>query len=179
MNQGDSPKRVAPVATERGTQVAEVTARPEDLSLSRRLAYGILRLSLGLNMFIHGAGRIHTGVHDFVSRAEKLFVDNVLPMSLVHLFLTTLPAIEAAVGFLLIFGLWTRWALTAEGLVLTALLFGTALRADFVAANANTPSAVGLVSQQMVYLLTFYALLAMIHDNYFSLDTLLARRRRN
>jgi len=178
VNQSELSNRIEPVATERGTEVEAIVSRAGEPSLGRRWAHGILRLSLGLNMFIHGAGRVHTGVGNFASRTEKLFVDNVLPMWFVHSFLISLPAIEVVIGLLLIFGLWTRWALIAEGLLLTALLFGTALRADIVV-NANNPAAATLVSQQMIYLLTFYVLLAMITDNYFSLDTLIARRRKN
>lgn len=178
MNQGDASTRIAVVSGEQEAEFDETAYRARELSLSRRLAYGILRLSLGINMFIHGAGRVHTGVEAFASRAAKPFADNVLPMSLVHLFLVSLPAIEIVIGILLIFGLWTLWGLGAEGLLLTVLLFGTALRADFVV-NAGNPAAVTLVSQQMIYLLTFYALLAMMRYNHFSIDTLIARRRKS
>jgi thiosulfate dehydrogenase [quinone] large subunit len=38
---------------------------------------------------------------------------------------------EAATGFLLIIGLWTRWALIIGALAMAALVFGTALRSDW------------------------------------------------
>ena len=154
--------------TGRASKDEESLNGPGALPLDRRLAYLVLRLSPGINMFIHGGGRIYKGVHNFVSVTEKLFVDTVLPMWLVHDFLTILPYIEAVIGALLILGLWTRWALTAEGLMLIVLVFGTGLRPDWT-----------VVSIQMVYLLTLYVLLAMRQDDHYSLDTLLARPRRN
>ena len=176
MSPVQSVNQMEDVTTE-SAEIEQTGYQPRSLSLSRRLAYGILRLSLGMNMFIHGAGRVHTGVGAFAARAEQPFVGNVLPMAWVHLFLVCLPAIEIAIGLLLTLGLWTLWSLTAEGLLLTVLLFGTALRADFIV-NAGNPAAVTLVSQQMIYLLTFYVLLAAMRYNYFSMDVLFSRRRK-
>lgn len=150
---------------------------PSDLaapSRSRQWAYLILRLSLGLNMFIHGTGRMYQGLHNWVATTEKLFIGNILPMWLVHGFLTILPFMEAAIGVLLVLGLWTHWALVWEGFVLIILVFGMGLRADFVAQPSNASA---VVAQQMIYLLTFYVLLATIDYNCFSLDTVLATRR--
>lgn len=143
---------------------------------SRQWAYFILRLSLGINMFIHGTGRLYQGLHNWVATTEKLFIGNILPMWLVHGFLTILPFMEAAIGVLLVLGLWTHWALVWEGFVMIILVFGMGLRADFVTQVSNAST---IVAQQMIYLLTFYVLLAMINYNRFSLDTLLAARRKD
>ena len=96
-----------------------------------------------------------------------MFVGNLLPMSWVHVFLTVLPYFEGVLGVLLLLGLWSRWALTAEGLLVTVLLFGTALRSDWT-----------VVSHQMIYLLFVFILLAVEEYDYFSVDAFLARRRR-
>jgi thiosulfate dehydrogenase (quinone) large subunit len=156
---------------------SDLTQQPEPTatSRSRQWAYFILRVSLGINMFVHGTGRMYQGVHNWVATTEKLFIGNILPMWLVHGFLTILPFMEAAIGVLLVLGLWTHWALVWEGFVLIVLLFGMGLRADFAA----IPTAGAVVARQMVYLLTFYVLLAMINYNRFSLDTLFAARRRD
>jgi hypothetical protein len=58
-------------------------------------------------------------------------------------------------------GLFTRWALTLGGLLITALIFGTALRSDW--------TTVGI---QMIYAITYYLLLLNRVDNAFSLDAL-------
>ena len=96
-----------------------------------------------------------------------MFVGNLLPMSWVHNFLTYLPYLEGVLGVLLLLGLWSRWALTVEGLLVTVLLFGTALRSDWT-----------VVSHQMIYILFVFILLAVEQYDYFSVDSFLARRRR-
>jgi thiosulfate dehydrogenase [quinone] large subunit len=76
-----------------------------------------------------------------------------------------LPFAEVIVGFSLTLGILTRWGLTLGGLLMTALVFGTALRSDW--------TTVGI---QMIYALSYYLLLANLAENYFSLDTLLRRQ---
>jgi thiosulfate dehydrogenase [quinone] large subunit len=65
-------------------------------------------------------------------------------------------------GTLITVGLFTRWALTLGGLLITALIFGTALRSDW--------ATVGI---QMIYSITYYLLLVNRTDNRFSVDALL------
>jgi thiosulfate dehydrogenase [quinone] large subunit len=137
-----------------------------DNSLGRALGYFILRLSLGVDMLMHYVVRTWGVSQDFVPVTEKMFVGNLLPMSWVHFFLTYLPYFEGLLGVLLILGLWSRWAVTAEGLLVTVLLFGTALRSDWT-----------VVSHQMIYLLFVFLLLAVEDWDYFSVDAWWARRR--
>jgi thiosulfate dehydrogenase [quinone] large subunit len=85
---------------------------------------------------------------------------------LVHAFLMVLPFAEFILGGLITLGLFTRWALTLGGLLITALVFGTALRNDW--------PTVGI---QMIYAITYYILLANRADNGFSLDALFRRGR--
>jgi thiosulfate dehydrogenase [quinone] large subunit len=66
---------------------------------------------------------------------------------------------------LLIVGLWTRWTLVAGGLLMAALVFGTALRSDWEA-----------LSTQMLYAIIYYLLLAARTDDYFALETLRTKR---
>jgi thiosulfate dehydrogenase [quinone] large subunit len=136
-------------------------------SLDRRLAYGVFRLTLGVNILIHGAGRIFgSGAGAFAGKMGSEFAGTPLPYALVHGFLVVLPFVEAIVGVSIALGLLTRWGLTLGGLLITALVFGTALRSDW--------ATIGI---QMVYALTYYLLLANLADNYFSLDTVLERLR--
>lgn len=144
-------------------------ARPaRDNSLGRALGYFILRLSLGVDMLMHLVVREWGVSQDFVPVTEKMFVGNLLPMSGVHFFLTYLPYFEGLLGVLLIVGLWSRWAIFAEGLLVTVLLFGTAIRSDWT-----------VVSHQMIYLLFVFFLLAVEDWDYFSVDAWFGRRRRN
>jgi thiosulfate dehydrogenase [quinone] large subunit len=135
-------------------------------SLDRRLAYGIFRLTLGLNILIHGVGRFFgSGTGAFATKAGSDFISTPLPHNLVYSFLLVLPFAEAIVGFSLTFGILTRWGLTLGGLLITALVFGTALRSDW--------TTVGI---QMIYAVIYYLLLANLAENYFSLDTLLRKQ---
>ena len=168
MNPVGSQERIESSATDRGTAIERYAGRSGDHSLGRALGYFILRLSLGVDMLMHYVVRTWGISQDFVPVTEKMFVGNLLPMSWVHVFLTVLPYFEGLLGVLLVLGLWSRWALTAEGLLVTVLLFGTALRSDWT-----------VVSHQMIYLLFVFILLAVEQYDYFSLDAFLVRRRRN
>ncbi len=137
-----------------------------DPSLDRRLAYGIFRVTLGVNITTHGAVRIlGPGAGAFATKMAGEFAGTMLPYGFVHLFLMTLTFAEAILGALIFLGLLTRWALALGGLLMAGLVFGTALRSDW-----NT------VSIQMIYAITYFLLFTNLADNYFSLDTLLWRR---
>jgi thiosulfate dehydrogenase [quinone] large subunit len=166
MNPVGSQERMESSAPERGARIERYAGRTGDNSLGRSLAYFILRLSLGVDMLMHYVVRTWGISKDFVPVTEKEFVGNLLPMSWVHVFLTVLPYFEGVLGVLLILGLLSRWAITAEGLLVTVLLFGTALRSDWT-----------VVSHQMIYLLFVFILLAVEDYDYFSVDSFLARRR--
>jgi thiosulfate dehydrogenase [quinone] large subunit len=72
-----------------------------------------------------------------------------------------LPFAQTAIGLLLTLGLWTRFALVSGGLVMSALVFGTALR--------NDGSGLGIL---MLYAAIYYLLLAGRTYNRFSIDRL-------
>ena len=166
MNPVGSQERIESSASESGTRVEKFAGRSGDHSLGRALGYLILRLALGVDMLMHYVVRTWGISKDFVPVTEKMFVGNLLPMSWVHVFLTVLPYFEGLLGVLLLLGFLSRWALTAEGLLVTVLLFGTALRSDWT-----------VVSHQMIYILFVFILLAVEQYDYFSVDALLARRR--
>src|ERR1700730_10577074 len=168
MNPVHSQERIESSTSERETSIGRYTRRIGDHSLGRALGYFILRLSLGVDMVMHYVVRQWGISQDFVPVTEKMFVGNLLPMSWVHVFLTILPYFEGLLGVLLVLGLLSRWALTAEGLLVTVLLFGTALRSDWT-----------VVSHQMIYLLFVFILLAVEDYDYFSIDAFLTRRQRH
>ena len=139
--------------------------------LDRKLAYIVFRISLGINLLIHGASRfLGPGVGEFASKTTTEFIGTPLPTGLVRAFLAVLPFAEFILGNLITLGLFTRLALIFGGLLITALIFGTALRNDW--------TTVGI---QMIYAITYYLLLLNRADNAFSLDTLLRvdHRRRD
>ena len=137
-----------------------------DSESDHAIAYGLFRFTLGINILIHGFVRLYAGVEKFAASTEPHFAETPLPAPLVHVFLITLPFIEMIIGALLTVGLWTRWALLAGGLLMAALVFGTALRSDWTT-----------VSEQMIYVIAYYLLLVARRHNRFSLDGMLNRRR--
>jgi thiosulfate dehydrogenase [quinone] large subunit len=141
--------------TERG----ETEAR-----LDRQLAYGILRLTLGINILVHGLVRLPQ-LASFAGGLVQAFAKTPLPPQVVRLFAFVLPFAETFVGLLLTLGLWRRLALVGGGLLIIALVFGTALRSDW--------DTLGI---QMIYAAIYYLLLVSRTYDRFSVDYL---RRRN
>jgi uncharacterized membrane protein YphA (DoxX/SURF4 family) len=150
----------------RGMPEGRRQAEPQDSRalLDRRLAYLLLRLTLGINILLHGAVRL-PALGAFAAGMVQQFADTPLPAMAVRLFGLVLPFMETAIGLLLIVGLWTRWTLVAGGLLIVALVFGTALRSDW--------ETLGI---QMLYAIIYYLLLAARTYNYFALDTLRTKR---
>jgi len=85
----------------------------------RKLAYGVFRLTLGINILIHGVGRIFgPGTGSFAAKTANEFADTPLPQGLIHVFLMVLPFLETILGTFITLGLLTRWALTLGGLLI-------------------------------------------------------------
>jgi thiosulfate dehydrogenase [quinone] large subunit len=123
-----------------------------------------LRLTLGVNIFLHGFVRLWSGLNAFADSLVPMFAGTPLPAEAVRGFAYALPFAEVLVGALLTLGLWVRYALAAGGLVIAALVFGTALRSDW--------ETLGI---QMVYALVYYLLLANVGQDAYGLDALLGR----
>jgi thiosulfate dehydrogenase [quinone] large subunit len=138
----------------------------ENNLFDKHLAYFALRLTLGVNIFLHGAIRVFwTGTNQFVENTVKQFAESPLPEFSVRAFAYTIPFSEILLGLLLILGLWTRWALFFGGLLMTALVFGTATRSDW---NA--------LGTQMIYAAIYYLLLIHRHFDFYSLDRLIFKK---
>lgn len=125
------------------------------------LAYLLFRLAVGMSMAIHGLIRVVHGPGQFAAELAKRFAASPLPAGLVHLFGLYLVWFEAAVGILLLLGLFTALAAAAGALEMITLIFGSAVLQDWT-----------LVMLQLFYALLFYILLLKIEDNRYSLDWL-------
>lgn len=134
-----------------------------EVLFDRRLAYGVIRFTLGLNILMHGAVRLAI-LGAFVAGVVSQFAQTPLPMFAVKEFAYGLPFVEGLLGLMLVFGWGTRLALLLGSLVMAALVFGTALRSDW---NA--------LAIQMLYLVIYAALLAFREYNSYSLDALMHR----
>jgi thiosulfate dehydrogenase (quinone) large subunit len=136
-----------------------------EIKLDRALACFFLRITLGLNMTLHGITRIFIGgVTQFVNATLTQFQNTVLPASQVRVFATVLPYAELLIGVLLLAGLWTRWALSAGALLMMALVFGTALRSEW-----------NILFLQMFYSFLYFVLLMCRQYDSFSVDRLLRK----
>ena len=129
----------------------------------RRLAYGILRFTLGLNILLHGLTRIGT-LSGFADGLVEGFADTILPAAVVHVSAYVIVFAEVVIGALLTVGYRTRGALVAGGLLMAALVFGTALRQEW-----------GTLGTQMLYALIYFVLLYAREYDHYSLDRRLRR----
>lgn len=125
----------------------------------RQWAYFTLRLTLGVNFFMHGLTRVVSGIGFFAEKASGGFDDTPLPAPLVHGFLVVLPVIELIIGTLMVLGLFTRYALIAGALLITVLTFGTTARQDW-----------GTAGSQLVYAIAFFILLFALDYNRLCID---------
>lgn len=132
---------------------------------NRCYAYLLLRAMLGVNLAVHGLSRILAGPGAFAGTLVHSFQGTVLPAALVRAFAMQLPWSEAAVGLLILLGLFRLPALLAGGAMLVALTLGSTLRQDWESAGL-----------QLIYALVYAALLAFLRYDRFALDLALWRR---
>lgn len=128
-------------------------------SSDQRLAYALLRMVVGLNLMMHGVGRMIAGTDTFAAHLVGQFAHTPLPSWTIWGFGMVLPAIEALIGLLLLLGLRTRAALVAASLLIMVLTFGSGLAQNWAAAGL-----------QLTYALVYSALLFLLRYNGWSLD---------
>lgn len=124
----------------------------------RALAHVVLRLTLGVNLAVHGLVRLPK-LTAFADGLKGAFAETPLPGDLVWAFAVALVVAEAVVGALLVLGLFSRWTLVAGGLLMTSLVFGTALREDWAT-----------LGTQMLYALIYYVALRDLRHDRYSVD---------
>jgi thiosulfate dehydrogenase [quinone] large subunit len=132
-------------------------------TMDRQLAYGLLRLILGMNILIHGVSRLYMGVKNFAQTLVPLFVKTPLPPGAVYAYASALPFVEAMIGLCVLLGFGSRYAYVCGLLLIASLTFGAALRQDWDSAGL-----------QLIYALLYAILLASREYNVISLDGWLA-----
>ena len=124
------------------------------------LAYGLFRLTFGINIMMRGIVRIYHGLPGFQTYMLTQFKDvPEMPPAFLTAFATVLPFVETLIGLCIVLGFQTRIALIAGSLMITALTFGTMLRQDFTIAWL-----------QLDYAIAFFILIALRSWNLISLD---------
>ncbi len=156
------PYRIVGIGQSEGTRGdMEAASTTND----ERLAYALLRATLGLNLLMHGVSRSLSGTGEFAAKLVMQFEHAPLPAWSVWVFGLTLPSIEAILGLLLLLGLRTRAAIIAGSLLILLLTFGSALIQDWSAAG-----------MQLTYAVVYSVLLFLRRYNGWSID---AWRSRN
>jgi thiosulfate dehydrogenase [quinone] large subunit len=124
-----------------------------------RLGYALLRVVLGVNLLMHGVGRMLMGLGQFGFKLQPQFAHSPLPSWAVWSFGAALPGIECLLGALILVGLRTRAALIAAGMLMVVLTFGSGLIQDFTAAGT-----------QLMYAAIIAALVALVRFDGWSMD---------
>ncbi|MDF7812073.1 MauE/DoxX family redox-associated membrane protein [Hymenobacter sp. YC55] len=122
------------------------------------LAFVLGRLLVGVAFLAHFLVRLPK-LAAFQAGIVKQFAVSMLPEVLVRPFAAVLPFVEGGIGLLLIIGLFTRPALAAAMLLMTALVFGSSMLEQW-----------DTVGTQLVYGLFLFALLLHCHHNRLCLD---------
>jgi thiosulfate dehydrogenase (quinone) large subunit len=131
------------------------------------LGYTVLRLALGIDIAMHGISRFIVGLDRFAQPTIREFAHTVLPAALVTPMVYTIPFVETVAGVLILFGLWTRYALLLNALLMLVLIFGTCVRQDWM-----------VLSTQIPYPIIIFLLLFLRRYNMLSLDGWIARAQR-
>jgi|HubBroStandDraft_6_1064221.scaffolds.fasta_scaffold02188_4 thiosulfate dehydrogenase [quinone] large subunit len=125
------------------------------------IAYSLLRITFGANIFLHGVMRLTEGHAAFLAYITKQMQGAPVPSWFLAPFSYALPYLEGSVGLLLLVGLFTRNALIAGTLVILLLQIGSCLAQNWAVAG-----------DQLVYALSFFILLSFINRNRWCIDGL-------
>jgi thiosulfate dehydrogenase [quinone] large subunit len=123
------------------------------------IAYLLLRLTLGANIFLHGFSRLIGDHAAFAAYLDKQMHNAPLPGFLIHGVGVVLPWCEGIVGLLMILGLWTSVALMAGSLLMLTLQIGICLAQNWDVAGV-----------QLIYVLLYFVLLTYSERNRWSVD---------
>jgi thiosulfate dehydrogenase [quinone] large subunit len=121
------------------------------------LAHALLRVGLGINLFMHGFSRI-LNLAAFVEHTRTMFAKTWLPLPVVTLTAYTIPFIELLLGAVLILGFLLRPALVTGFLFMFMLTFGICLAQNW-----------SVASEQLVYMIVLGLLLAGARYHRFGL----------
>ncbi|MGJ8725794.1 MAG: DoxX family membrane protein [Roseibacillus sp.] len=124
---------------------------------NKELAYLLLRIGLGVNLFFHGLVRLPK-LSGFVGYMEGQFAESLLPGFLVTPMAYAIPIVEAVVGLMLLLGLKTKFALIGVSLLMMVLITGCCLIENW-----------GPLDSQMMLLLVSSLLIALLPFNRLAL----------
>lgn len=123
-----------------------------------QLARFILRLGVGINLFIHGYVRIGHNFSNFQQWILKIFADSGLPIPMLKATTYLIPGVELFCGALIFLGLFERKALLFASSLMLMLIFGSCLIQNWE-----------MVSIQMNYLLVYTILISTFKLSIYSI----------
>lgn len=129
------------------------------MSYHRELAYCIMRISLGINIFVHGFIRLGNNYEKFIASTTQMFSSSFLPFWSVNFFAHVIPIAEFIIGFLLILGLFTEVTAIGGSILMMLLILGMGVLQKWDALGA-----------QMIYVLFYFLTLFLLEYNRYSLD---------
>ncbi|MEK2690415.1 DoxX family membrane protein [Bdellovibrio sp. GT3] len=129
------------------------------------IAVSILRIALGINIFLHGVVRFGANYSKFITWITDTFKDAPLPQWSVVAFAYAIPPLEAAIGLLLILGLFTFPTLIAGLALMIMLMAGSCLIQNW-----------DMVGIQMIYILLYTVVLFFLNYNHYSIDVIVRKR---
>jgi thiosulfate dehydrogenase [quinone] large subunit len=130
----------------------------------RRIAYMLLRIVFGVNIFLHGISRLVGDHAALLAYLSQQMAKAPISKSLLPPFAAALPWTEATIGLLLLLGLFTRFALVAGSIVMIVLMAGITLAQNWEVAGI-----------QLIYCAIYFVLLTHRGRNFYSLDTLITK----
>lgn len=133
--------------------------KPRNADTTR--AYLLLRVTLGLNICLHGVVRWTKGLHTFAESLVPLFAKTPLPPRSVFDLGYFIPILEALVGAAVLFGVQTRRTLQGGSILMLVLMFGSSLREDWTT-----------VGTQLAYSVVYCILIAGVRFDSFGIDRL-------
>lgn len=129
------------------------------------LAISILRIALGINIFLHGVVRFGPNYSKFIAWIMETFKDAPLPMWSVQAFAYAIPPLEAIIGLMLILGLFLFPTIVAGLGLMILLMAGSCLIQNWE-----------IVGIQMIYILLYTTILFFFNYNHYSVDVIFRKK---
>src|SRR5690606_33339959 len=127
---------------------------------NKPLSYFLLRLAIAMSMLTHGLVRMPK-LDAFATNMVQQFESSMIPENLVLVFGYFLPLAELIVGFLLLIGLFTKYATIGGALIMSMLIFGSGMIEQW-----------GAMPSQLIHTLFFVLLLSYHQYDKYSADKL-------
>ena len=124
---------------------------------NHQLAFLLARITLGINLFLHGFVRIPK-LEIFANGLTQGFEGTMLPLALVAVVAYAIPFIEVVLGIFILLGIYSKKVLAAAAIFIMLLITGCAFKEDW--------SAIGT---QMLYALFIFFLLKNLEYEVWTL----------